>query len=172
MKKLKYLIGVIVVSRMFFNCANNNDDLPQETTNLISKSSSSFNEIISAGEEVVYEVPSDHVEENSSVFEEEFSSIETIDAVRYNDFHLLKVTGQNLDEVPSVQYYSMDEIIGTGTELSNGGGSGNYCTTCTIAGGPGVLIYYYYMRPDGTLYLRSTTCFACPPGLDHALSGG
>ena len=166
MKKMKSLIGIVMITLTFFNCTNNDTDLSPETTNGLNRSSMDFNEIISAGEKLVYEVSSEHVSENSDLFEEEFQSVETIDIVAYNDFQLLKVTGQNLDNAPSTQYYSMDEIVGSGTELSNGGGSGNYCSTCLSP--PGIRIYYYYMQPDGTLILRYTVCFPCPPG--YALS--
>lgn len=168
MKRIKFLIGIMVVVFTLSNCTDNNTDLPEEViTEQTARSSESFNEIISAGEELVYEAPSDYVEENSYLFKEEFKSIETMSVVKYNDFHLLKVNGQNLDEVATIQYYSMDEIVGSGTELSNGGGNGgNYCTSCYR----GVLIRYYQVRPDGTFYLLRTECIPCPPGLDHALN--
>lgn len=168
MKKIKHLIAVMVVVFAFSNCNDNNEDLPQEKTLEQNRSSEvSFNEIISAGEDLVYEAPSDYVEENSHYFEEEFKSIETIDVVKYNDVHLFKITGENLNETASIQYYSMDEIVGSGTELSNGGGNGgNYCTSCYR----GVIIRYYQARPDGTFYLLRTDCIPCPPGLDHALN--
>ena len=166
-------MGAVVIAFTLSNCTNNNEDLPQETVlNQNRNSEVSFNEIISAGAEVVYEASEDYVEENSHLLEEEFKSIETMSVVSYSDFHLLKVNGLNLDGAETTHYYSMDEIEGSGSELrrAGGGGFGGYCNTCSYNNsGKGVLIYYYYMRPDGTLYLRNTECFKCPAGLDHAL---
>lgn len=123
-----------------------------------------FNEVISSGEKLIYELSADYIEEVSPNFEEEFSSIETMSVVEYNDIALFKITGQNLDGVPSVQYNPMDEISGEGMDVSL---SGPRTRPCQCGGK--TKIYYYYMRPDGTLYLSHTKCFMCPTGLLAAL---
>jgi hypothetical protein len=139
--------------------------LENKTTNQESQTDSDrFNEFISAGEKLVYELSSDYIEEVSHNFEEEFNSIEKMDVVRYNDFHLFKITGQNLESAPSVQYYPIEEIEGSGENVSL---SGPRVRPCQCGGK--TKIYHYYMRPDGTLYLSHTSCHLCPVGLLHAL---
>lgn len=123
-----------------------------------------FNETISAGVELVYELSTDYIEEVSHNFEEEFMSIEKMSVVMYNDIPLFEITGQNLDGVPTVQYNPMDEIVGEGTDVSL---SGPRTRPCQCSGR--TKIYYYYQRPDGTFYLSHTKCFACPSGLLAAL---
>ncbi len=139
--------------------------LDNKTTHQESQTDSDrFNEFISAGENLVYELSSDYIEEVSHNFEEEFKSIEKMDVVKYNDFHLFKITGQNLENATSVQYYPIEEIEGS---VENVALSGPRVRPCRCNGR--VKIYYYYMRPNGTLYLSHTKCFACPSGLLSAL---
>ncbi|OUR97659.1 hypothetical protein A9Q86_15715 [Flavobacteriales bacterium 33_180_T64] len=140
--------------------------LENKTPNRESQTDSDrFNEFISAGENLVYELSSDYIDEVSHNFEEEFNSIEKMDVVRYNDFHLFKITGQNLESAPIVQYYPIEEIEGSGEDVSLAGPRVRPCR----CGGSQVKIYYYYQRADGTFYLSHTTCFGCPAGLLSAL---
>ena len=165
-------MGALALVFAFFSCSKDNSDTTQEvnldlntSTNIRSiENSEYFNQIIAEGEEFVYELSSDYVDEVSYNFEEEFNSIEKMDVVRYNDFHLFKITGQNLENAPSVQYYPIEEIEGSGEDVSLAGPRVRPCRC-----GGNTKIYYYQVRPDGSLYLSHTKCFSCPVGLLSAL---
>lgn len=176
MKKISKILVVAIVAFTFSNCSDDTTDVAQETSEIQSKNGEEFtriNEIISSREEIlIYEIPSEYVEENSHYLEAKFTSVEKIDVVRYNDVHLFKVSGQNYEAVDTIEYYVLDELVDAGGELSSGGNGGNYCTDCTS--GNRVRIDYFIIRPDGSHYLDRSECLPCPPGLQsavHAASG-
>lgn len=172
MKKLSKTLLLLIVVFTFYNCSDDATDVTEETTEIQSKNGEypeSIMEILGDMEEYrLYRISPDYVEENSYLLEEDFMSVEAIDVVRYNDVHFFKVSGQNYEAVDTIEYYALDEIVGTGTELSSGGNGGSYCNGCI--GSNRTRIDYYYMRPDGTFYLRNWVCFPCPPGLQSAIS--